>query len=551
MKRLLSLAALFALGFSLVFAGGRQSSGSTQRVTPAPGPLGKYNPPITVTFARGTSATDRYDGDYTVDRNEWTIENENELGIITKYLWTANQDQFDQKMAASIATGDLPDIMSVNMDQFDMLTRSGLIWDLTDVYNQYASDIMKNAMGSAPQQLATAKAGDKLMAIPQLGSTTDCYVGWVRTDWLAKVGLQVPKTLADLKRVAQAFMTQDPDGNGKNDTMGLGFTANETFAPVSYMTPFFAMYHAYINGWIPDGQGGIVSGLIQPEVKTALADIAEMYKQGLIARDWSTTDYATLTEQWVSGKLGLMIGDFGDPVRMPKFITQNPGADWMPFPIPSIDDQQMRLLRHNPVSSYYVVNKKFQNPEALIKLCNYMYEFYYGTSGILEKRPYLFQSVTDNNILNWSHNVVHTWLPDKNLLYTNQIREGIKNGRTDSFNDEQKGYYNMIVRYDNGDIGDGYPWSYRRIFGPDQSSYTVIQTYVDNNQLFLSSFYGPPTSTMKTNQSTLDSLRDEVFTNIINGMQPISAFDTFVANWKSQGGDQITKEVNEWYRQNR
>jgi putative aldouronate transport system substrate-binding protein len=432
-----------------------------------------------------------------------------------------------------------------------MLTRSGLVWDLTDVYNQYASDIMKNAMNTAPQQLATAKVGDKLMAIPQLGSTTDCYVGWVRTDWLKKVGLEVPKTLADLRKTAQAFMTQDPDGNGQNDTMGLGIKADETFAAVSYMTPFFAMYHAYINGWIPDGQGGIVNGLIQNEVKTALADMADMYKQGLIAKDWSTVDYRTLTEQWVSGKAGLMIGDFADPVRMPKFITENPGADWIPFPIPSIDNQPMRLLRHNPVSSYFVVNKKFQNPEALIKLCNYMYEFYYGTSGIVQKRPYLFQSVTDNNILNWSHNVVQTWLPDKNLLYTNQIREGIKNGKTDSFNDEQNGYYNMIVRYDNGDTGDGYPWAYRRIFGPDQSSYTVIQTYIDNNQLFLSSFYGPPTPTMKTNQSTLDSLRDEVFTNIINGMLPISAFDTFVANWKSQGGDQITKEVNEWYRQNK
>jgi putative aldouronate transport system substrate-binding protein len=351
----LFLAVLMATGSALAFAGGAQSGGAAAapRAAPAPGPLGKYNPPITVTFARGTSATDRYDGDYTVDHNEWTIENENELGIITEYLWTANNDQYAQKMAASIATGDLPDIISVNMDQFNMLTRSGLIWDLTDVYNQYASDIMKNAMNSASQQLATAKVDNKLMAIPQLGSTTDCYVGWVRSDWLTKVGLEVPKTLADLKKVAQAFMTQDPDGNGQNDTMGLGLTGNKGFASGwdSRMPPFFAIYHAYLNGWIPDGQGGITSGVIQPEVKTALADIADMYKQGLIARDWTSTDYTTLSEQWVSGKVGLMIGDFGDPVRMPKFITQNPGADWIPFPIPSVDDQPMRLLRENPVTS--------------------------------------------------------------------------------------------------------------------------------------------------------------------------------------------------------
>jgi putative aldouronate transport system substrate-binding protein len=41
-------------------------------------------------------------------------------------------------------------------------------------------------------------------------------------------------------------------------------------------------------------------------------------------------------------------------------------------------------------------------------------------------------------------------------------------------------------------------------------------------------------------------MRDEVYTKIVMGASPISAFDTFVTDWKRQGGDAITKEVNEW-----
>ena len=34
---------------------------------------------------------------------------------------------------------------------------------------------------------------------------------------------------------------------------------------------------------------------------------------------------------------------------------------------------------------------------------------------------------------------------------------------------------------------------------------------------------------------------------IIIGEKPLSEFDEFVDQWKSQGGDQMTQEVNEWW----
>ena len=47
------------------------------------------------------------------------------------------------------------------------------------------------------------------------------------------------------------------------------------------------------------------------------------------------------------------------------------------------------------------------------------------------------------------------------------------------------------------------------------------------------------------NQATLNKLENDMITNIILG-KPIAEFDKFVADWKSLGGDQMTKEVNDW-----
>ncbi|WP_088104781.1 hypothetical protein [Halalkalibacter urbisdiaboli] len=60
-------------------------------------------------------------------------------------------------------------------------------------------------------------------------------------------------------------------------------------------------------------------------------------------------------------------------------------------------------------------------------------------------------------------------------------------------------------------------------------------------------FNGPPTKTMSQRWEMLHRSQMETFIDIIYGKKPIEAFDEYVENWYSSGGDDITKEVNEWY----
>ncbi|KHF31042.1 hypothetical protein CM49_06447 [Paenibacillus sp. P1XP2] len=56
---------------------------------------------------------------------------------------------------------------------------------------------------------------------------------------------------------------------------------------------------------------------------------------------------------------------------------------------------------------------------------------------------------------------------------------------------------------------------------------------------------------MVEKREILNRKRDEIFLKIIMNQVPIDEFDKFVEEWKKLGGDDITKEVNEWYAKNK
>jgi putative aldouronate transport system substrate-binding protein len=52
---------------------------------------------------------------------------------------------------------------------------------------------------------------------------------------------------------------------------------------------------------------------------------------------------------------------------------------------------------------------------------------------------------------------------------------------------------------------------------------------------------------MADRQEILKKKRDEVYFKIMMNQVSVDEFDKFVEEWKKLGGDEMTKEVNEWY----
>ena len=124
-----------------------------------------------MTFAIGRVDSDVNfpDGQSTKD-NKWTRLVEEELGVkMNVTLAMKNGDEYTQKLNALIITNDLPDLFTVRGEdiiQLNQLIEAGLAEDLTDVYEKYASPLVKELIPE--EALAPLRRDGKLYFIPDL-----------------------------------------------------------------------------------------------------------------------------------------------------------------------------------------------------------------------------------------------------------------------------------------------------------------------------------------------------------------------------------------------
>ncbi|MFD0712895.1 extracellular solute-binding protein [Paenibacillus sp. GCM10027626] len=511
------------------------------------GPLGKYDPAITVTsFRADLGPAYKYGPEETIDNNVWTKAYEDTLGIKLKYDWVVPSEQYQQKFGVAISSGELPDVFDVDMKNLKLLADNDMLADLTDVYEKYASPLTKSVIeGDGGLMLGTGKIGGKLVGIPETASMLDgALVLWVRKDWLDKLNLPVPKTLDDVMKTAEAFVTQDPDGNGKADTFGIAINKDAVGGSaigVSDIAPIFYAFHAYPNGWIKDASGNLVNGTIQPEVKQALAFLHEMYAKGLIDREFGVKDVNKVAESTTAGKVGMQFGAMWNSIFPLNSSKENPNdpADWIPVAPVSSDEKPVLSLVSSPVSNFHVVSKDFEHPEALIKMLNLWVENTVGPNA----DNYKFGTTTEGKEV-FKMSMFRVWKPKQNLESYQAVKAALESRDPSGLNSTDKANYDHVIAYQGGSVKD---WGYAAVFGPNGSQ-SILEEIDRNNLTMFNEFYGAPTQTMIDKTATLAKIQTETFLKIIMGKAPVDDFDKFVAQWKQLGGDEITKEVNDWYK---
>jgi putative aldouronate transport system substrate-binding protein len=527
----------------------KPSASSPSASTAAPkDPMAKYTPTITVTSVKNVSDSMQQVIDKQSDvmnNNIWETSYESELGIKINYVWSAPATQYDTKLNTQIAANDLPNIIPCNATQLKMLVDNGVATDLTKAFKDYATSFTNEMMKDDNNvSINQATVGGKLMALPSVaGNLDNSNMWWIRKDWLASLGLSAPKTMADVINIAKAFASKDPDKDGKADTYGLGLNKDLCTDSTGSLDAFFEGYHAYYGGWLKDSSGKLVAGTIQPEVKTALTALADLYKSGAIDQEFAVKDASKLSEDIIAGKVGMFSGQHWQafyPLQDSK--NKNPKADWAVYPIVSSDNKTAVTMLNGSAGVFYAINKSMKNPEAAVKLYNYYYEKdpalspnfdpkYHGVNGEQLTKP-------GQNYI-WA--AIGTFYPMQNLFISQQVNKYIttkdesilKNGWISD-------NYSQIQKYQSGDNTYYSTWMWS---GPNGSE-NVINTYQQNKQFLQNAYIGANTDSMTQYQATLDQLRLTTFTKIIMGSSPISAFDDYVSQWHKLGGDSITTEVN-------
>ncbi|WP_419874194.1 extracellular solute-binding protein [Candidatus Pristimantibacillus sp. PTI5] len=505
--------------------------------------LSKYDPPIEVTFVRENGAglknlLNELPGQ-TLEDNTWSRLYERVLGIKIKYDWIAKGDLYQQKLGVALASGDIPEVVRVNAQQLRLLSNSGLIQDLSDVYEKYATPLTKQTLsqeGTGPFDTATIDG--KLMGIPETNSSIDgAQFLWIRTDWLDRLGMKPPQTMDDVLAISKAFTDKDPDQNRENDTFGLAIT-QYLWDPVMGLTAFMAGYNAFPKIWIKDDSGKLVYGGIQPEVKTALKTLQDMYREGQIDSEFGLKDGVKVEKQVAAGKIGMLYGEQWGSFLVQVSRENDPDAEWQPFPIVSVSGEAPKVPLRFSTYQFLAVRKDYEHPEAIVKLFNLHLEKNWGETSE-------YETYYSSPLPVWQLSPVTPYPTRKNLEAFRQLEVARRTGDASVLKDEARAIQKSIDMYLSGNENKESGWGWERTYGPS-GAFAILDQYEKNNQLLYESFVGAPTETMIEKQAILDNLQYETFVNIILG-RPIDDFDQFVEEWHKLGGDKMTTEVNQWF----
>lgn len=561
-KQIIALVSATALAATTLTGCGKTSEENTQTtaVSEAEGtakedlPLSKYPETVTVHLGGALNPNAKMPDGMSYDDNSYTRFLKDDLNIEVVYDWVASSSDFDEKMNLCIGSGTIPELMNVNATQYRALVKYDMIQPLDQYFEDYASDTLKGYVESGGEELKKCISNDKgeMMAIPapsmMVGEMNEM---WIRQDWLDNLGLEAPRTWDEMAAVAEAFVTQDPDGNGEDDTIGILGPGNSNHINdigdnQFGLDPLFCSFQSYPQYWLQDEDGTVKYGSIQPETRVALEKIQKLYTDKLI--DPEMLVRSNCQEAVLSGKVGIFFGPWWSGYTVSE-ATLAGEADWRAYFTPLSEDGKYYTHMPDPTSKYVVVSKSCKNPEAAIKIINYLIaygkdweadvtnakmeisQFYplwnvYGNADEIEVstetlEKYLAGEITMDDVDFSQYKLL------KNDM------EAVTELKKEPYDDFSLDKWNL----DSDLAKTNLPRLVSLLVG--------AAPYVHDKYVPVYNAYNGQTETMETKWANLKKMEEETFAKIIMGKADISEFDTFVENWKNQGGDQILKEIND------
>ncbi|WP_246066795.1 extracellular solute-binding protein [Paenibacillus koleovorans] len=278
--------------------------------------------------------------------NPYIAKLSEELGIELEIM-TVPASSYNERLDVLMASGREPDIIQLGWsgeENFPGWARTGR---LAPIQLDQAPNIQLNVTNTL---LSLMKVGsdDQVYGVP--GVTTSYPYGViVRKDWLDKLGLTEPRTLADFELAMAAFVARDPDGNGRNDTFGITSWRLNEFGGVfggAFQTDYLW------NTLHPDA--GSAEAVQLREQQAGYPALLQFARQAY-EKQWLDPDFLSLSrpeQKFILGKIGLIGAYSNETVQLEKELQAFvPGArlEWLLGP----SDEEGRIWNFAPESYGY------------------------------------------------------------------------------------------------------------------------------------------------------------------------------------------------------
>jgi putative aldouronate transport system substrate-binding protein len=215
---------------------------------------------------------------------------------------------YKEKINATVASGELPMAMLITNNKDSNIVsavESGMFWEVGPYLKDYPflSKMNKDVLNNV-------SVNGKIYG---LFRERDLAVDGImyRKDWLDNLGMQEPKTIDDLYNVLKAFTYNDPDKNGKNDTVGMTEEKMPGGVQPTGGPSMISTYMGAPNGW-GEKDGKFTPDFMTPEFLQALKFYKKLYDEKIIVQDFAVLNNQQKRDVFKQGKAGVYMGNMAD-----------------------------------------------------------------------------------------------------------------------------------------------------------------------------------------------------------------------------------------------
>ncbi|MCY4081941.1 MAG: substrate-binding domain-containing protein [Caldilineaceae bacterium] len=506
---------------------------------PAPG-----QEPIEISTTRRVDAQTKFSEGDSLENYPFSRMVEKLFGVKLTVAWSwSSGDEATTKYNLAMASGDMPDYLeTVPSHIFVKMVEANLLEDITDAFTMYASQRWQDnwaEYGELPWIFTTVNG--RKYGLPRVEDLAhNDNILWYRQDWFDALGLGVPQTLDELHDTALAIVEADIGKGAPGTTIGL--LANKSYSATWFgsIDPIWAPHGVVPRHWTEVG-GELVFDSIRDEMREPLALLNQWYEDGIFREDFFTISTSDSIQDVAASTCGIHYtpswGAWLDTVR------NDPETVWAFADNPAgPDGVRARHTENNFRSSPFCFRKGMEHVDQIFTITNFMHE-------LTEDYDRRFHGWESQN---------YEWLEDGSVAATgiswSPWAIGPIGTRGSGMIDPR--HVANLIHYQLEEWGkipaeerDAYQTlsledpTGVRILGK-QSRLFILETAEQGK---ITQYQSLPTPTMIERGSDLNKLQEETLLGIIIGEKPLSAFDEFVDQWRSQGGDQMTQEVNEWW----
>lgn len=437
-------------------------------------------------------------------------------------------NNYAERLQILFAGGDLPDIIHILNNQMD-IHRNAAEQGMIVAVDQYLAKAPNIMAAVDPNSWASMKllTDGKIYGVPK--ATLNRQDGFLlRKDWLDKFGITVPDSavvsMDTFVDIMKKFTRNDPDGNGKNDTYGLGISStpigglktidqlNGTFGLLGWQKAKSGSYE-YMNAQWDKTAGNY---------KDALAFPAMLWKEGLVDPNWPNNKEDVNIDRFMQGMSGMTTGTAGNTPPREKTMKQN-----------------------NPkVELTYIARVALKQGDDPVGV-----GFGNGAWGTIA----LTSAALKGGRMEAAFRFLETLVSDKGWdVITNGVEGvhyGVQGGKKVFMPDYDKyvgvrGDHAVLRRYND----------VRFSLGPanmDDALAARMLRWVSacTKNLVISMDMGYTAQAAKS-QKYIDYMKviAESISKIIIGDQPVGAWDGILDGWYKNGGEEVVKEVNAYLK---